>query len=78
MEKKQARSIRKPIHGNPWNRDQITGWLEVGKEDPNQNPPTLPDGTPLDTLAEKMEKEFEKAGCPTKGSQPRSDFKPED
>jgi len=77
MEEKPTGVVKKLIHGNPWNRDQITGSLNVGKEDPNQTPSTLPDGTPLLTQTELMEKQFEDAGCPTKGSQPQSDFKPD-
>lgn len=35
-------------------------------------------GNPTPVSPEKMEKEFEGAGCPTKGSEPSSDFSPDD
>jgi hypothetical protein len=52
--------------------------------DPNQ-PPEVPLDSSLLTeeelekkMLEKVEKDFEKSGYPTKGSQPSSDFEPEE
>lgn len=78
QEKNEPKTILKPIFGNPWKRNQVTGHVRVGVEDgTGPCPETLPDGTPLLTESQLMEKRFEKAGNPTKGSQPASDFKPD-
>ncbi|HKB88080.1 MAG TPA: hypothetical protein VKC53_00355 [Patescibacteria group bacterium] len=37
------------VHGNPWKEHQVTGRIvtKTRKNDADEIPPTLPDGTPL-------------------------------
>ena len=63
-------------HDDPMHPQRPTGSYEVGVEDEN-GPDTLTDGTKLLTLAELIKRNFENAGCPTKGSEPPDNFFPD-
>lgn len=77
-DKPKHKTVLKPVFGNPWKRNQITGHIRVGVEDGTEpGPDILSDGTPLLTKSQLMEKQFEEAGYPTKGSQSSEDFRPE-